>query len=181
MNNNTPAKIYGLLARFDNPGALLAAAEKFRDAGYTKFDCHSPFPIHGMDDAMGLKRSPVGWIAGLCALIGGSGGFALQWWAHAVAYPLNISGKPYFSFQAYVPVTFALAVLGGAFGSLFGMLILNRLPRPHHALFNSDAFTRFSDDAFLISIDGTDKQFHPDKSRRLLEETGALAIETVQE
>lgn len=180
MNSAAP-KTYGLLARFENPGALLAAAEKARDAGYTKYDCHSPFPIHGMDDAMGLRRSPVGWIAGMCALIGGSGGYALQWWAHAVAYPLNISGKPYFSFQAYVPVTFALAVLGAAFGALFGMLILNRLPRPHHALFNSAAFLKFSDDAFLISVDATDKHYDSEITRRFLEEIGGLDIELVQE
>ncbi len=108
-----------LLAEFDTPASLMQAAEKTRDAGYKKFDCHSPFPIHGMDDAMGVKRSPLGYIVGIFAFIGLSGGILLQWWTSTVDYPLVISGKPFFSYQAYLPVTFAFAVLFSAIASFY--------------------------------------------------------------
>ena len=91
--------VHGALARFADPAALMAAAEKVRDAGYTRFDCHSPFPIHGMDRAMGLKRSSLGWIVGFLALVGGLGGLGLQWWTSTIAYPLVISGKPFASYR----------------------------------------------------------------------------------
>ena len=168
-----------LLAGFESPTDLLKAAETLRDAGYTKFDCHSPFPIHGMDRAMGLKRSSIGWIAGLLATIGGSFGFALQWWTGAVDYPIIIAGKPFFSFQAYVPVTFALAVLAAAFAATFGMLILNRLPRLFHPLFSSESFSRFSDDGFLVSIEAADPKFDMDKTTELLRSIGGREVEVI--
>ena len=174
-------KAFGLIARFDSSGALMSAAEKLRDAGYTHFDCHSPFPIHGMDKAMGLKRSPLGWIVGLCALIGGSSGFALQWWSHAVAYPLVISGKPYFAFQAYVPVTFAVAVLSAAFGATIGMLILNGLPRFHHPVFFADRFGQFSDGGFFVSVEASDPKFDAAATRDFLASIGGADIELLQD
>lgn len=179
--SNPIGKTLGLIARFESTGALLSAAKIMRDAGYTRFDCHSPFPIHGMDQAMGLKRSPLGWIVGLCALIGGSGGFALQWWSHSVAYPLVISGKPYFAFQAYVPVTFALAVLSAAIAATVGMLILNGLPRMHHPLFFSEKFARFSDDGFFVSIDSSDPKFDAMTTRQFLSSIGGSDIELLQD
>ncbi len=170
-----------ILARFSGPAALLEAGGKIREAGYRKFDCHSPFPIHGMDRAMGLKRSPIGWIAGLCALVGGTGGIALQWYASTISYPLVISGKPFFSFQAYVPVTFALAVLGAAFGSVFGMLFLNRLPRWHHPLFQSERFGKFSDDAFFVSIESDDPLYDAIKTPDFLESIGGMNTEVLKD
>jgi hypothetical protein len=178
MSNHTP-KTHGLLARFDNPASLLKAAAKTRDAGYKKFDSHSPFPIHGMDEAMGLKRSPLGWIVGLLALIGGSGLLALQWWSSTIEYPLVISGKPFFSFQAYVPVTFAGAVLCGAFAATFGMLIINQLPRLHHPIFYSDRFSA-TDDGFFVSIEAGDPSFDKDKTAVFLESIGGKDIEVLQ-
>jgi hypothetical protein len=177
---NSGDKIYGVLARFDGPQSLYHAAEKIRDAGYKKFDCHSPFPIHGMDQAMGLKRSPMGWIAGLLAILGGGGFFALQWWTSTIDYPLVISGKPYFSFQAYVPITFAGAVIGAAFAAVLGMLIINKLPRLHHPLFNSDKFN-YSDDGFFVSIEATDRQFDREKTAAFLKSIGALEVEVISQ
>lgn len=176
---DSTAKIHGLLARFDTPGALLDAARKVHDAGYKKFDCHSPFPIHGMDDAMGLKRSPIGWIAGLLALCGGSGLLALQWWSSSIAYPLVISGKPFFSFQAYVPITFAGAVLCAAFAATFGMLMINQLPRLHHPVFYSDKFNA-TDDGFFISIEADDPGFDRDKTAAFLDSIGGAEVEVLQ-
>ncbi len=171
--------VYGILARFDSPGQLLHAAEKIRDAGYKKFDCHSPFPIHGMDRAMGLRRSPLGWICGLLALLGGSGLLGLMWWTMAVDYPLVISGKPYFAFQAYVPITFAGAVIGAAFGAVVGMLVINRLPRLHHPLFASDKFA-FADDGFFVSIEADDPEFDTAKTADFLKSIGAGEIEVME-
>jgi len=172
-------KIHGLLARFESPGVLLEAAAKVRRAGYKKFDCHSPFPIHGMDDAMGLKRSPMGWIAGLLAIIGGGGLFTLQWWSSAVEYPLVIAGKPFFSFQAYVPVTFAGAVICAAFAASFGMLIINQLPRLHHPIFHSDKFN-VTDDGFFVSVEAGDPQFDVDKTKSFLESIGGREVEVLR-
>jgi hypothetical protein len=173
-------KTYGMVAEFDSPGALLSAAEKMRDAGYTTFDCHSPFPIHGMDQAMGLKRSVVGYIAGICGLCGGSFGLWLQWWTSAVDYPLVISGKPYFSFVAFVPVVFGLTVLFAALGAVIGMLVTNRLPQWFHGLFYASRFTRFTNDGFVISVEAHDKQYDAMRTRSFLESIGGTRVEVVE-
>ena len=102
---------FGVIARFDSPEALVHAAEKVRSEGFTKFDCHSPFPIHGMDDAMGLERSKLGYLIGVMGLTGALFGFGLQTWIHSIEYPMNISGKPYFAYPAYAIITFELMVL----------------------------------------------------------------------
>ena len=112
----------GVLAEFENPGELLHAAEKTRDEGFKKFDCHSPFPIHGMDDAMGMKPSILGFIVFAMAAAGGTGGFLLQAWVATTAYPLVISGKPFLSGQAFVPVTFELTILLAAFGAVLSLI-----------------------------------------------------------
>ncbi|MBI5267610.1 MAG: DUF3341 domain-containing protein [candidate division Zixibacteria bacterium] len=173
-------QVYGMIAEFESPGALLSAAEKMRDAGYTTFDCHSPFPIHGMDTAMGLKRSIVGYVAGICGLAGGSFGLALQWWTSVVDYPLVISGKPFFSYQAFVPVTFALTVLCAAIGVVIAMLVTNGLPRLFHGWFYSSRFTRFSNDGFFVSVEVGDKRYDPVKTKAFLESIGGTHVEVVQ-
>lgn len=173
-------KTHYLIAAFDNPAALIDAAAHTRDAGYRLFDCHSPFPIHGMDDAMGLKRSPVGFIVAGMALIGAAVGFSLQTWVSTQAYPLVISGKPLFSWQAYIIITFALFVLFGAFGAVFGMFGLNRLPRLHHPLFYSELLAKASNDGFLISIEAGDAHFDEEKTRSFLASIGGKNIELVR-
>jgi hypothetical protein len=180
MNPAQDTKIAGLLARFDSTAALIQAATNMRDAGYKKFDCHSPFPIHGMDKAMGLKRSPLGWIIGLAGLVGTSGALALQWWTSTIDYPLVISGKPLFSYQAYVPITFALGVVLAAATALIGMLALNGLPRYHHPVFYSKQFTKVTDDSFFISIEADDSKFDLDKSRQFLESIGGKDVEVLR-
>jgi len=167
----------GLLARYEGPAELLAAARKVADAGYHKFDCHSPFPIHGMDEAMRLKRSPLGYMVGIAAFTGAGLALLLQGWTSAIDYPLIISGKPFFSYQAFMPVTFGLAVLLGAFTAVFGMLALNRLPQFYHAVFHSDRFARVTRDAFFISIEASDPHYDREKTRTLLLATGALEVE----
>lgn len=181
MNNTQTKNIVGVLARFENPSDLMAAAKKTHDAGYNNFDCHSPFPIHGLDAAMGLKRSPLGWIVGLGGLVGTSGALALQWWTSTIDYPLVISGKPFFSYQAYLPVSFALGVLMAAATALIGMLALNGLPRFNHPVFNSTNFSRASDDSFFVSIEKNDPMFDTAKAKSFLESIGGTDIEVLED
>ncbi len=174
-------QVLGMLAEFDNPGALLKAAERVRDEGYTQFDCHSPFPIHGMDDAMGLKRSALGWVIGLIAFSGVAVAIWLQWWTSSVDYKFVISGKPFFSFQAYVPITFGLGVLFGAIAAAFGMFHFNRLPRLNHPLFTSERFKKFSTDGFFVSIEAEDQKFDPKETADFLRSIGATHVEQLSE
>ncbi len=172
--------VYGVLAQFANPAELIHGAEKVRDAGFKKFDCHSPFPIHGMDEAMGLKRSVLGYIVFVFGLLGAAGGFALQAWVHTKAYPLTYSGKPYFSWQAFIIITFGLMVLAGALSSVLGLFHLSKLPRFWDSLFYSDQFKKFSDDGFFISIESKDPNFDADKTINFLESIGGTNVEIIK-
>jgi hypothetical protein len=176
MNN-----ISGILASFENPAQLLDAAKKVHDAGFKKFDCHSPFPIHGMDAAMGLKRSPLGFIVFGVAIMAFLGGFGLEWWTSTVDYPIVISGKPFFSYQAYGPVAFAIMVLASAFVSLLGMLVLNKLPLFNHPLFGSKSFEKVMDDGFFVSIESVDEKFDLEATKNFLSELGANNVEVISE
>lgn len=171
---------YGILAEFGTPTDLYRACERVRDAGFTRWDAHTPFPVHGLDRAMGLERSPLPWIVLVMGLAGAALGFGMQWWVHERAYPLVISGKPYFAWPAYIPITFELGVLFAALGAVLGMLGLNRLPMHYHPLFQSRIFERASDDAFFISIEAWDPRFDPAGTRQLLESLGARRVELVE-
>jgi hypothetical protein len=174
-------KMFGLLAEYDSAASLYAACEKVRDAGYAAWDAYSPFPVHGLEKAMGLRASLVPWIVCVMGFTGAGLGFLLQWWTSAVDYPLIISAKPFNSYQAFVPVTFECGILIGAFGAVFGMFGLNRLPQLYHSLFNAKRFERVTDDKFFIAIETRDPRFDPEKTRVLLESTGALEVEEVED
>ncbi|NUN14645.1 MAG: DUF3341 domain-containing protein [Myxococcales bacterium] len=174
-------KIFGVLAQFESSQDIFRACEKVRDAGYTRWDAHTPFPVHGLDAAMGLKPSRLPWIVLVAALTGASCALLLQWWTSAVDYPLIIAGKPLFSWQAFVPVTFEVAVLFGALGALLGMLGLNRLPQHYHPVFQSKAFDRASDDKFFISIEAQDPRFDTSKTADMLRSVGATHVEMLEE
>ena len=171
---------YGILAEFATPAGLYRACERVRDAGFTRWDAHSPFPVHGLDKAMGLRRSKLPWIVLVMALAGAALGFGLQWWVHASAQPLVISGKPYFTWPAFIPITFELSVLFGSLGAVLGMLGLNRLPMHHHPLFRSKVFERASDDAFFISIESWDPRFDPSATGKVMESLGARSVELLE-
>ena len=175
---NEYKKIWGIVAEFDNPESLLSAAKSLRRESYKKFECHSPFPIHGMDEAAGEKRSKVSLVAGIMAIIGGVSALVLQGWSSTIAYPLVISGKPFFSYQAFFPVTFALAVLLAALGALLGLFRMMDL-KFHHWLFNSDTFSKFSDDGFIVSVESGDPKFDPEKTTEFLKSLGGSNIEIV--
>ncbi len=170
---------YGVLARFDSAKAIFHACEKVRDAGYTRWDAHTPFPVHGLDDAMGLRASRLPWIVLVAGLSGAGGGMLMQWWVHTQGYPLVISGKPLFSWQAFVPVTFELGILFGALGAVLGMLAFNQLPMLYHPLIRSKSFESVTDDGFFISIEAWDPKFDAWQTGRFLEEIGATHIELI--
>ncbi len=169
------------LAQYDTTAQILHAAEKVRKAGYTKFDTHTPFPIHGMDGAMGLPDSRVGWIVFFSGLTGVSSATLMMWWMGGVDYPLVVGGKPGFALPSSVPVMFEVMVLLSAFGALFGMLHLNRLPRHHHPVFESETFRSASDDKFFLSIEAEDPKFDLQETKSLLAETHPVGVELVEE
>lgn len=170
-----------LLAEYNTPGACLRAAEKLRDAGYTKFDTHTPFPVHGMDKAMGLADSKLGWLVFFMGLTGASLGFAMMYWMNGVDYPLVIGGKPPGAVPSMVPILFELTVLFASLTAVFGMLGMNKLPRHNHPLFESERFRGFSDDKFFVSVEVEDPKFKLERTRDLLEKTHADHVELVEE
>jgi hypothetical protein len=169
------------LAEFDTPGDCLHAAEKLRDAGYTQFDTHSPFPIHGMDAAMGLPDSKLGWIVFPVGLTGTTLAFLMMHWMNNIDYPLVIGGKPTSigSIPSMVPIMFELTVLLSAFGTVLGMFHLNRLPRHHHPVFNSERFSAFSNDKFFVSVESSDPKWSLEKTKKLLEGCHPTNIELI--
>ncbi len=170
---------FGLLAEFASPKDLYHACEKVRDAGYKRWDAHSPFPVHGLDQAMGLGRSRLPYVTLFFGLCGAIGGFALQIWANGIAYPIVISGKPYFNWQPYIPITFELGVLSASIATFVAMLAVNQLPMLFHPLFGSRAFERVTDDGFFISIESWDPKFDPIGTERFLSSLGAKHVERV--
>ena len=172
---------YGIMAQFDTPAATMKAAEKVRDAGYSKWDVHTPFPIHGMDHAIGLKNSPVGWFTFLGGLFGYTAGNLMIWFMNSYDYDIVIAGKPLFSGFFAFPVSYEMTILLGAFGSLFGMLILNKLPRHHHPLLKNKRFAKVTHDKFFVVIECADPEYKEAKARKLLESAGASHVEIVEE
>lgn len=169
------------LAEFDKPDDVLHAAEKVRDAGYKKWDVHTPYPVHGMDAAMGMGDSRLGWIVFIMALTGLTAGAALITYTNGIDYPLIIGGKPPISLPSMVPVCFELTILFSALGCFFGMLGLNQLPRHNHPVFESERFKGFSTDKFFISVEAADPQFDVAHTRRFLESLHPTYVELVEE
>lgn len=173
-------KPYGLMGYFLTPGELMRACEKLKNAGYRQFDAHTPFPVHGLEKAMGLPPSKLPWVVLLCGATGLLSAIALTYFC-STDYPLTISGKPAFSYQAYVPVMFELTVLFSAFGTFFGMWGLNRLPAYYHPTMTHPSFPRATDDAFFVSVEAKDPKYDASKTKKLLEELGAREIVEVME
>ena len=172
---------YGMLAEFATPADLMHAAEKIRDAGFRRWDVFSPFPIHGMNQAMGLKNSKVGWFGFIGGVAGYTTGMIMIWWMNAVDYPIAIGGKPMFSPFGAFPPSYELTILFTAFGSIFGMLVLNRLPKLYNPLFKSERFRRATHDGYFMVIETTDPKYSEAETRQLLESTGGRHIEIVED
>lgn len=168
---------WGLLAEYDSASGIYEACEKVRDAGYQNWDACTPFPVHGLDKAMGLKPSILPWMV----LVAGTAGGVLMMlfiiWAAAVDYPLNIGGKPLLSIPAFIPPVFEITILFSALTTVFGMFFLNRLPRHNHPLFQSIRFERVTDDKFFIAIESSDAKFSLEQTKAFLQGTGATYVE----
>lgn len=174
-------RVYGIVAEFSETPKMYHAAELVRDAGYTRWDVHSPFPVHGMEEAMGIKTTKLPLVAGGAAITGVGFAAFLQWITSDYLYPMVVQGKPYGAWEPFVPIMFELGVLFTAFACLLGMLSLNGLPRFHHPLFGHDRFYRVSNDRFMIAIEADDPNFDPDKTRALLEKAGGTDITIIEE
>lgn len=174
------AKIHGALAEFDGPQALIDAAGKMRKEGFSKWDTHSPFPIHGMDDAMGEKRSPLGWFVSAAAFTGFALALYFQYWTSAVDYPLIIAGKTYFSYMAFFPITFALTVLFSVLTTVGGMVVLIKHAF-YHPVFYSNNFAKASDDGFFVSVMADDPKFDASATSDFLTSIGGTNVELLQE
>ena len=176
------ARIYGIIAEFHAPADAMHAAEKVREAGFRKWDVYTPYPVHGMDKAMGLKNSKVGWFSFLGGVTGYTTGMLMIWFMNAFDYPIIVGGKPMFSPHGAFPPSYELTILLGAFGSLFGMLFLNRLPRLHHPLLKHRRFSSgVTHDKIFIVIETSDPKYSEAETRKLLESAGSQHIELVEE
>jgi hypothetical protein len=175
-----PPVIYGMMAEFDDPNTLVAAAHRATHQGYECMDAYSPYPIEELHEALGShepsKLPLIVLIGGLCGCIGG---FALQYWISAIAYPVNIGGRPFNSWPAFIPVTFECTILAAALSAVLGMLALNGLPQPYHPVFNVPRFALASRNRFFLVIESRDKKFEIEETRRFLETLNPREVTTV--
>jgi hypothetical protein len=172
--------IYGLMAEFSTPEQLLEAARRTQNAGYRRIDAFAPFPIEGLADAVGFRRTRLPLVVLIAGIIGGSTGFYLQYYAAAVSYPLNVGGRPLNSWPAFIPITFELTILFAAFAAVFGMLAMNGLPTPYHPVFNVRRFALASRDRFFLCIKARDPMFNVEKTRQFLETLNARGVSEIE-
>jgi len=161
--------LYGLLVEFDSPTALVDAARQVRDAGYTNTDAFSPFPIHSIDEALGIKRSILPYLCFAGGILGLASGIGLQYFVHVIDYPIIVGGRPHLSLPAMIPPAYELTILFTAFTAVFGMLFLNGLPRPYHPVFNIPRFGLASREKFFLLVESSDETFDHEKTRSFLE------------
>ena len=173
------AGVYGVMAEFDSATALVEAAEKTRDAGYKRIDAYSPFPVEGLAEAIGFHHDLVPLVTLIGGLCGGIGGYLLQYWINVWSYPVNIGGKPYHSWPAFIVVTFEMTILFGGLSAVFGMLALNGLPMPYHPVFNVPRFAFASKDRFFLIVFSTDPKYDAAGTRQFLEGLSPKSISEV--
>ncbi len=180
MNKEASSPFYGLLAEFDSPENLLAAARRAYQAGYRKLDAYSPMPIHGLSAAIGFPRTNLPYVVFICGLIGAISGYTLQYWIHVIDFPINIGGRPLHSGPSFIPVTFELTILFAGISAFLGMLIANGLPMPYHPTFNVSSFARASQDGFFLCIEAEDDQFDLESTRSFLESLNPQEVSQVE-
>ena len=188
-----PRRVYGMMAEFDTVGEVVQAAEAVRDAGYRKFDVHSPFPIHGIDEAMGIRPTFLPWVTLIIGLTGTIAGAVLTIYTMGIypdiaelpemlkGYEYLISGKPEISLPAYIPVIFETTILAAATATVVGMYLLNKLPMLYHPLLAKKAFRRATSDRFYLVIESRDQKYDPDRTADFLRDQGALGVDIVEE
>jgi len=171
--------LYGMMAEFETPGQLVAAARRVREAGFKHFDAYSPYPIHELDEAMDLHDNRVSLCTLIAGIIGAMTGFGLCSWVEAVALPLNIGGRPLISVPMYIPITFELTILFGGLTAAISMIVMNGLPSPYHPVFNVDRFVNASRSKFFLCIESEDPKFDRDRTASFLESLNPEEISEV--
>lgn len=178
--NTQELNLYGLLAKFEQQEDLIEAAERTYSMGYRKFDAYSPYPVAELTRAMHLRSSPLPFFVLAGGLGGGIGGFLMMTYATVIDYPMNIGGRPLFSWPAYIPITFELVILLGALAGILGLFLFTGFPQPYHPVFNSEDFNEHgSQDAFYLSIEASDLNFDLERTRRFLEELGPAQVSEI--
>jgi hypothetical protein len=172
--------LYGLVAEFESPTALVEAANRAREAGYRKMDAYSPFPIEELHHALGLRDTKLPWIVLGGGLTGALAGYGLQYWASTIAYPINVGGRPLHSWPSFIVPTFETTILFAAGAAVLGMILLNGLPMPYHPIFNSRRFAMASRDRFFLCIESKDPRFDQTTTRRFLESLGPREVSDVE-
>lgn len=168
------------MAEFDDPSLIVAAARRTYEAGYRRINAYSPYPIEELAEAIGFRRNFVPLATLVCGLLGAAGGFALQYWTSAIAYPLNVGGRPPLSLPAFIPVTFECAILLASFGAFIGNLLMNQLPQPYHPVFNAPSFARASQDRYFLCVKSDDPKFNDAETRAFLASLGAKEVANVE-
>jgi hypothetical protein len=164
----TETPFYGLMAEFDSAQALIDAADKVRRAGYTKADAYSPFPIHGLAEALGFHERHVAPVVLCAGITGALAGYSLEYWTQVIDWPMNIGGRPFHAWVSFIPPAFETTILFAAFSAVIGMLAMNGLPQPYHPVFNVPRFERASQDGFFLAIEATDPKFDADATKQFL-------------
>lgn len=180
MKKSTRPATYGLMAEFDDPGAVVAAAEKVYEAGYRRIDAFSPYPIEALSEAIGVHSTKMPLIVLIGGILGGLGGYLLQYYVHVIDYPLNVGGRPFNSWPSFIPVTFELTILGAAVGAVFGMLALNGLPEPYHPVFNTPNFALASRDRFFLLVESVDPKFDRSETANFLKSLSPREVTDVE-
>jgi hypothetical protein len=172
--------LYGIMAEFDNPSDLVAAARRTHEAGYRRINGYSPYPIEELAEAIGFTRTSLPLIVLIGGILGGLGGFFMQYWMEVIDYPLNVGGKPFNSWPAFIPITFECTVLVAAFAAVFGMLALNKLPQPYHPVFNAPNFALATRDKFFLVIEANDPKFRHAEAMQFMNTLGAMDVNDVE-
>ena len=171
---------YGMVAEFESPEQVLASAKRIRETGYRDLDAFTPFAVEGLAEAIGFERTRLPLVTLLCGILGGGLGYFMMWYTSVVSYPMNIGGRPFHSWPAFIPITFELTVLFAALGTAIGMLILNGLPRPHHPIFNTPHYAERSSSHFYLCVKSSDALYDPRATSELLRRLGAKNVWEVE-